>query len=104
MRIRRKNKQPLDAAREAADEEALGQYVYGLCWRSLMAKQSQLDILIELAAVKQLTPVAPLRLRSWSEETDQKVKTRCESMVMEFVEAKRSLDGGNDIKIWIDED
>lgn len=68
-----------------ADLEALGQYVYGENWRVIMAMQTELDILIDLAAAKQLTPVSPIRQRNCSEETEQRVKTRCEAILREFV-------------------
>ena len=84
--------------KDAAELEALGEYVYGENWRVIMAIQTQLDVLIDLAAAKQLTPVAPLRQRSWSEETDKKVKSRCETMLMEFFSDKARLDDNGDIK------
>lgn len=94
----KRNKPLPDEMKDAAELEALGEYVYGENWRVIMAIQTQLDVLIDLAAAKQLTPVAPLRQRSWSEETDKKVKRRCETMLMEFFSDKARLDTSGDIK------
>ncbi len=94
----KKNKPLPDEMKDAADLEALGEYIYGLNWRTVMAAQTQLDVLIDLAAAKQLTPVVPMRQRSWSEETDKKVKRRCETMLMEFFSDKARLDTSGDIK------
>lgn len=94
----KRNKPLPDEMKDAAELEALGEYVYGENWRVIMAIQTQLDVLIDLAAAKQLTPVAPLRQRSWSEETDKKVKSRCETMLMEFFSDKTRLDDNGDIK------
>ena len=96
--VTKRNKPLPDEMKDAAELEALGEYVYGENWRVIMAIQTQLDVLIDLAAAKQLTPVAPLRQRSWSEETDKKVKSRCDTMLMEFFSDKTRLDDNGDIK------
>ena len=97
MKIKKGRKRVPDTETVTADLEALGRYVYGENWRVIMAVQTELDILIDLAAAKQLTPVAPLRQRSWSEETENKVKRRCETMLMEFFSDKTKLDDSSDI-------
>ena len=96
--VTKRNKPLPDEMKDAAELEALGKYVYGENWRVIMAIQTELDILIDLAAAKQLTPVAPLRQLTWSEETDKKVKSRCETMLMEFFSDKTRLDDNGDIK------
>ena len=96
--VKKRNKPLPDDIKDAAELEALGQYVYGENWRVIMAVQTQLDVLIDLAAAKQLTPVAPLRQRSWSEEAEKKVKSRCETMLIEFFSEKARLDDSGDIK------
>lgn len=74
-----------DDIKDAVDLEALGEYVYGQNWRVIMAAQTQLDILIDLAAAKQLTPAAAVGKRNWSEGTERKIRTRCETLLMEFL-------------------
>ena len=96
--VKKRNKPLPDDIKDAAELEALGQYVYGENWRVIMAVQTQLDVLIDLAAAKQLTPVAPLRQRSWSEETENKVKSRCETMLIQFFSDKTQLDDSGDIE------
>lgn len=98
MKMKKRSKQIHEREAVTADLEALGKYVYGENWRVIMAIQTELDILIDLAAAKQLTPVAPLRQLTWSEETDKKVKSRCETMLMEFFSDKTRLDDNGDIK------
>ncbi len=97
------------------DLEALGEYVYGKEWRTAVADEKQWDTLIEFAAARQLrevvstleevsrnqgawpetitlsisgndTKVESLHRRSWSEQTDREVKTRCADMLREMFE------------------
>lgn len=84
--------------KDAAELEALGEYVYGENWRVIMAMQTELDILIDLAAAKQLTPAAPVGKSNWSELTERKVRTRCETLLMEFLGRTLKTEG-NDKKL-----
>lgn len=99
------------------DLEALGQFVYGKDWRTAVVNETQWDILIEFAAAKQLrevlkqlklvvhkqgdfpgtitlslsgndSKVESIHRRSWSEQTDREVKTRCAGRLKEIFEGQ----------------
>lgn len=97
------------------DIAALGEFIYGEDWRAALADMTNWNMLIELAAAKQFrevikkleyvrrnegglpeiielsitspnTKVHSIYCRTWSEQTDRDVKTRCMVMLKDNFE------------------